>query len=248
MTKRPSKDTLLKMIKQDTESRECAFTSLTDNEVTNKSGALDAIAGKTMYIAISTFLLGNTAKSLELLNEAVEYYLKALKEGQKNIPPEKKWIDIRYVGVSYDYENAVHCSIIASNLQMTKSLLDLLYPPWDTPLWVKEYPYALKYYFNGEYEEALKLTEKLEQKKGEKKIYKPLGLLLKAIIQKDRVLFGEALTELLKIHHNLATRGNLRYTADSYICLHGLALAKLAQQAGIQVEVENDYMPKTLFE
>jgi hypothetical protein len=81
------------------------------------------------------------------------------------------------------------------------------------------------------------------------KILYPPTLMLYRILRRDSAEFGKALADALLWHKEYWTADEERATsADGLVALGPLALACLARDQGITVEVESEYLPKALLE
>ncbi|MFB7596058.1 Imm49 family immunity protein [Streptomyces sp. NPDC056160] len=81
------------------------------------------------------------------------------------------------------------------------------------------------------------------------KILYPPMILLHRVIRRDAAEFGKALADALRQHKTYWTADEGRATsADGLVALGPLAMACLARDQGIAVEVEPEYLPKALLE
>lgn len=69
-----------------------------------------------------------------------------------------------------------------------------------------------------------------------------MGQTLYAITHGDQNAFNEGLENLLKSHDGMAKRGDLRETAEGFLCMPAMSLAHIAMRNGMKVELENDYL------
>lgn len=76
-----------------------------------------------------------------------------------------------------------------------------------------------------------------------------LGLkLLLAIDQRSQQSVDPLLRQLLALHKRRATRGDLKSEDAGLLSLHGLLLAKMALQMGMDVDSNSDYLPVYFFD
>ncbi|MEU5096324.1 immunity 49 family protein [Streptomyces sp. NPDC020996] len=80
----------------------------------------------------------------------------------------------------------------------------------------------------------------------DKILYQPISL-FHQFLRKDRAGFNQALVEALQLHKAFwtATQDRER-TVEGYLALGPLAVACLAYDAGLPIEVESDYLPSEL--
>ncbi|QRK09609.1 immunity 49 family protein [Archangium violaceum] len=71
---------------------------------------------------------------------------------------------------------------------------------------------------------------------------------LRAVATQDTKLLDESLAEVVKAHEVQAKRGELKLRSEGFICLPAMALAKLAQERGMQCGVKSPYLPLFLLE
>jgi hypothetical protein len=64
----------------------------------------------------------------------------------------------------------------------------------------------------------------------------------------DRAAFQDSLQLALERHKKYWSRATRRRDSDGYLALGPLAIAAMARQAGFVIEVESDYLPKSLLE
>jgi len=70
------------------------------------------------------------------------------------------------------------------------------------------------------------------------------GQAITAITAHDQMCLDAALADLLDAHRGMAKFGGLRETPEGYLCLPAMALAKVALDRGMAVNVENEYLSK----
>lgn len=80
------------------------------------------------------------------------------------------------------------------------------------------------------------------EKKKLKEIYSE-GYCFKAIRENNLVLFHENLSILLAKHHNIVCFGSLRESAEGLYCLEGMVLCYCALSYGMDIQVDNQYIP-----
>ncbi|ANH93233.1 MULTISPECIES: immunity 49 family protein [unclassified Streptomyces] len=79
-------------------------------------------------------------------------------------------------------------------------------------------------------------------------LYPPMMLLYR-VVRHDSAAFGTALTDALRRHRAYWTADEGRATsADGLVALGPLAMACLAHDQGLTVEVESDYLPRALLD
>ncbi len=77
-------------------------------------------------------------------------------------------------------------------------------------------------------------------------LYPPIELFY-LFTQRDEAKFNDSLVRALELHHRFWTKDEDRRTrSDGFISLPLLAIAALAKDAGMTVDVESEYIPKTL--
>jgi hypothetical protein len=79
-------------------------------------------------------------------------------------------------------------------------------------------------------------------------LYPPIEVFYR-FVQRDEAKFNDALARALELHQRFWTKDDDRRTdPDGFISLPLLAIAALAKDAGMTVDVESDYLPKTLLD
>ncbi|WP_405618739.1 immunity 49 family protein [Streptomyces sp. NBC_00076] len=80
----------------------------------------------------------------------------------------------------------------------------------------------------------------------DKILYQPINL-FQYFLRKDREGFHQALVEALELHKSFWTESEAREeSVEGYLALGPLAIACLAHDAGIPIDVESDYIPSQL--
>ncbi|WP_250655421.1 Imm49 family immunity protein [Alkalimarinus coralli] len=119
---------------------------------------------------------------------------------------------------------------------------------------VNRYTYAYKYALLNKLKEGQRLLEKTLQEYAAKPPkttadmnYFTLSMTLYGILKLDEALFNEGLALQLKFYKkSYIPAEDLWGTPYEYICDHAVALSNLALDAGLQVTVEHDLLPKGL--
>lgn len=74
------------------------------------------------------------------------------------------------------------------------------------------------------------------------------GQAVQAIMERNQTTLDNALTVVVLAHRGMAKFGGLRETPEGYLCLPAMALAKLALDRGMTVNVESEYFVKGYLE
>ncbi|EPH40644.1 hypothetical protein STRAU_6341 [Streptomyces aurantiacus JA 4570] len=99
--------------------------------------------------------------------------------------------------------------------------------------------------FNGTDPETLRVADRELMLKI---LYPPLNLFLQ-FVKRDQENFNAALVEALTLHKEYWTQTeDRRLSTDGAVAIGPLAVACLAHDAGMAVEVESDYLPKHLLQ
>jgi hypothetical protein len=112
---------------------------------------------------------------------------------------------------------------------------------------VNVYARALLRLAIGEDAEALSYARGLFATPKLKDLY-AAGQAVQAIMERDQTALDGALVVVLQAHRGMAKFGGLRETPEGYLCLPAMALAKVALDRGMAVNVESEYLSKGYLE
>ncbi len=74
--------------------------------------------------------------------------------------------------------------------------------------------------------------------------FEPLAIALEGIATHDTEQLHEAIEQLVEYH--AADIADQPSSAQEYVCLPALALSKLAERHGLEVDIESEYIPQEL--
>jgi len=181
--------------------------------------------------------------------------------GHKDSVIEAKWLDPIYGQVSWSnvseayFIEGMNYALIATNFELTKEL-GLIYQDrpdgYKLSIQSNHYAHALALFLKskrmdawGLLQEQLKSFNDKPQKSSGEKNYHSLAMALFGIIDENENQFNEGLALQLKLYEPEA-KGELKDTAEEFICDHAVALANLGLHHGLNVTVEHDTLPKEL--
>lgn len=94
---------------------------------------------------------------------------------------------------------------------------------------------------------ALAYAHGIPSKPGLKDLF-AAGQAMRAIVERNQTALDSALVIVLQAHRGMAKFGGLRETPEGYLCLPAMALAKVAMDRGMAVNVESEYLVKGYLE
>jgi hypothetical protein len=89
--------------------------------------------------------------------------------------------------------------------------------------------------------EAMQLTPRLLARPKYKDSF-AMGKTIAAIVERDQGALDDALSLLLTAHRGMAKFGALRETAEGFLCLSAMSLAKMALDRGMVVNTDSEYV------
>ncbi len=99
----------------------------------------------------------------------------------------------------------------------------------------------------GEEAKTLVYARNIPSKPGLKDLH-AAGQAARAIMEGNQADLDAALVVMLQAHRGMAKFGGLRETPEGYLCLPAMALAKVAVDRGMSVNVESEYLSKGYLE
>jgi tetratricopeptide (TPR) repeat protein len=105
------------------------------------------------------------------------------------------------------------------------------------------YAYAVTYLAAGRDRDAGACVPKLLARPKLKETY-AMGRAIEAAIQRDQSAFDTALDLVLQAHRGMAKFGGLRWSAEGFLCLQAMSLAKIALQRGLSVGTQSEYLSR----
>jgi len=112
-------------------------------------------------------------------------------------------------------------------------------PEGDAPM--AHTAYAEMHLLRGESEEALAHVPAILKRPKYKDVY-AVGLVVQAIANRRQEDFDAALAQLLQAHRGQAKFGQLRESPEGYLCLHAMTLVRVAQEYGLTVTSDSEYL------
>jgi hypothetical protein len=95
--------------------------------------------------------------------------------------------------------------------------------------------------------DALAYAHGIPSKPGLKDLF-AAGQAMRAIVERNQTALDSALAIVLQAHRGMAKFGGLRETPEGYLCLPAMALAKVAMDRGMAVNIESEYLVKGYLE
>lgn len=112
-------------------------------------------------------------------------------------------------------------------------------PKGDAPM--AHTAYAEMHLLRGQSEEALAHISAMLKRPKYKDVY-AVGLVVQAIANRRQEDFDAAFAQLLLAHRGQAKFGQLRESPEGYLCLHAMTLVRVAQEYGLTVTSDSEYL------